>query len=467
MVSLIKNTRERIFDLTIFLIPFFYTTAIILPFASIKPFQLSGALLVFIYLFDQLRRLVSSPKEYAFTKTDLLAIGFLAILGLSLFMPSIFSNSVKVIPEGSMEYDSIYFAIPLKFSSGHITQLLYPSFGVFLFMSISSAIHSHERLKKVVDILLIVLVLLFIFIVFFHFCNLTGRQDLLGSVFAFFIADSERGLFVNDIHAIGSIIRSFTFVGEPGYTALFYIMMLGLIIGTRYGGYKNGYHKMKIQYLIPIILISILLLASTTGYLGVFTWIIAFLVTLKLRVGSEINYFTDKQILVIAGVVFATFGVVFMIIVNIVGIDLIAFFIEHISKIGGEYGSGASRLSAIKYTFNEVFMKAPILGVGYGSHKTSALFFTLLANVGIVGLTMFLWLNIFIFRRAWKAMVFTRTPDLAQITFAIITSYLSMMPLLLFVKSLVSILFGWYWLLLAMLEACYRLYKKEGISHSS
>lgn len=374
-------------------------------------------------------------------------------------MPTIYKNTVKVVPE-SMDYSAIEYAKPIKFSSSHFTQILYPIFGVFLFMALTSSMSSFERLGKAIKITLLVVLLLIGFIVFFHMCNLTGNQEILNMVFSFIIENYERSLF-NDLHAIGSLIRSFTFVGEPGFTAVFYIMALGLIAGLKYSGYKGAIEFKHIHILIPVILVSLLILASTTGYLGVFTWIAAYLVLLKLRGGSVIDYETDKRIFMIGGSIIFLLGIIILIIVNYVGMDLIGFFLEHLSKLGGDYGSGMSRMQTIEYSFFEVFLEAPLLGVGFGSHRTSALFFTLLANIGIIGLFIFIVFNFFVARRAWMAMVKTDNPKLAQITFSILLSYLSIIPLLLFVKGLVSILFGWYWMLMAMMEACYRLYKSQ------
>jgi hypothetical protein len=114
----------------------------------------------------------------------------------------------------------------------------------------------------------------------------------------------------------------------------------------------------------------------------------------------------------------------------------------------------------------EIFLQSPLLGVGYGSHRTSSLLTSLLSNVGLVGTMAFLWLNFAVFRRGLRACRGASDPGLASLAYALIVGMATLLPVMLIAKSMIALIHGWYWLLIAMLEGCYRIYRREAIVES-
>src|SRR5262249_5285757 len=106
----------------------------------------------------------------------------------------------------------------------------------------------------------------------------------------------------------------------------------------------------------------------------------------------------------------------------------------------------------------EVFRASPLLGVGYGSHRTTALLTSLLTNVGLIGTFVFFWFNWELFRRALHVYRHTVDPTLAAVALATLIALATVLPVLMAASSIITLLFGWYWLLLAMMEATYRLH---------
>lgn len=64
-------------------------------------------------------------------------------------------------------------------------------------------------------------------------------------------------------------------------------------------------------------------------------------------------------------------------------------FIDLINKLNGKTGSGVIRWSNIEIAFN-AFKDSPLFGVGWGTIRVESLFVTWLAELGIVGVSIFL-----------------------------------------------------------------------------
>jgi O-antigen ligase len=144
------------------------------------------------------------------------------------------------------------------------------------------------------------------------------------------------------------------------------------------------------------------------------------------------------------------------------GISLLEYVVEtHLAKLTEEAGSGAIRFYAVQYSLTEVFAKSPLFGVGYGSHRALSLIIVLLANIGVIGVLAFLAFNGAVFVHAIRTMNRSRDAELASIAFALAVTHPAFLLTLFVGKSETSFSFGWLWLLLAMMEASYRVYQRE------
>ena len=66
-------------------------------------------------------------------------------------------------------------------------------------------------------------------------------------------------------------------------------------------------------------------------------------------------------------------------------------FDNHLSKIYGDSGSGVVRILNLQHSL-DLFLSNPIIGIGYGSHRSTTLVFSLLVNIGILGTMFFLYI---------------------------------------------------------------------------
>ena len=132
---------------------------------------------------------------------------------------------------------------------------------------------------------------------------------------------------------------------------------------------------------------------------------------------------------------------------------------EHVDKLLARRGSGALRFNTAMYGF-KLFMQYPVLGVGIGSNRTAALLSSLLCNIGLLGTVPFLLFNGIVLRNGLEVCQKTANVSLAIITLALLVSFASSFGVMLFGKSDTSLHFLPYWLILAMITASYRFYKK-------
>jgi hypothetical protein len=139
---------------------------------------------------------------------------------------------------------------------------------------------------------------------------------------------------------------------------------------------------------------------------------------------------------------------------RVLGISIVDYILQmHIGKLGGDFGSGATRSFAAAYTMDEVFARSPLLGVGYGSHRSLSFGTFLLANVGIVGAFAFAGFNgAAVFRGLRTATRASRGID-RQIALGAVVAFLATVPTMMIAKGAVTLLFGWYWFLIAVLDA--------------
>jgi O-antigen ligase len=237
--------------------------------------------------------------------------------------------------------------------------------------------------------------------------------------------------------------------------------VLSLAAGFAYGGYSQGKSLDVDWRLVPFALAAIVLNASTTGFFAVFVVLGSFLVVGLLRNNSRVHAESNLRTVVQLLVGLVATAVVALLMAQAFGLSLLDIILsEHVAKITEGAGSGAFRFTAILYTMQEVFVESPILGVGYGSHRSLSLVAFLLANTGIVGFATFLLFNGAAFFHAVKAMNRTADPELAAIAFTVAVTHLSLLGVL-FVKGDVSLTFGWLWMMAALGEACYQLHRRR------
>ncbi|MCS3655575.1 hypothetical protein [Salinibacter ruber] len=450
-----KGTRP-LFWATVWAIPFFDTIILFLPFAPVRPFQYLAGLLMVRYVINMLVQ--GQEPVVRRSSAVLVALGFILSLVASLFMPLLLSTPIYIVPEGHVDLWKAYQNPKLlRFGLSNLTQLAYPVFGVSLFLTIEWSIWSKRDLKRVVRILVKAFFILGGFMVLYQLAYLIGIEAPVD--FLFFLFQGEADASFSGYNALAGLIRAHTPAGEPGYTGLYYGIVLSLVMGLSYGGYVKGWRFNR--QLTGLILVSIVLNASTTGFFSVVVILGSFIVVSLLRRNGRVmarsNVRTMVQLLLVLTVTSATV----LAVAQTFGISLVEILVtQHLEKITEGAGSGAFRLKTIFYTMEEVFPKSPILGVGYGSHRALSLIVFLIANVGVVGVGMFFLLNGVVFVHVVRVMNKTVDPELASIAFALSVTHMSLL-IILMVKGSVGFVSGWLWLFLGLSEACYRLYRSR------
>lgn len=446
---------------TIASIPFFMVLVVELPFAPVRAFQYLGGLLILRHVFD---RAIQGRAALRKSGTTVSALFFLGVVLLSLFMPLLITESVFVVPEGAGSFGEAYQdPQPLRFDLSNLTQILYPTFGIVLFFTITNNLKTRDNLKTAIRILVLGMVTLALFsfvYVTFHFL---GLRNVMTLIFRLMTEVTEPKF--SSYNALGGIVRPETLAGEPGYTGLYYVMILGIVGGLAVGGYIRGWRLEWQGTCLFLLTVSILINGSTTAYFGVASLGASFLLVALLRKNRRIT--SGRSVRVVVRILLAGGGGLLFLVVALetAGISLLEYIVEtHLAKLTEEAGSGALRLYAVQYSLTEVFSKSPLLGVGYGSHRALSLVIVLLANIGIVGVLAFLAFNGAVFFHAIRTMNRSQDPELASIAFALAVTHPAFLLTMFVGKSETSFSFGWLWLLLAMMEASYRIYRRRKAS---
>lgn len=450
--------RRALMWATIASIPFFLVLVVELPFAPVRAFQYFGGLFILRHVMDHALKGQAALRSSSMTVA---ALFFLGVVVFSIFMPALISEPVFVVPEGAGSFLRAYqHPQPLEFRFSNITQILYPAFGVVLFFTITSNLHSKEDLQRVVRILIAGMLALVAFSIVFVMCYFMGLQSVINQIFVL-TTELDAAKF-SAYNALGGIPRPETLAGEPGYTGLYYILVLGIIGGLLGGGYIEGWKPRAPKLLLILLTIAILTNSSTTSYFGVAALGASFVLVALLRKNRDITSNRSTRVVVRILIVSGVGLGLAVVALQAAGISLIQFIVEnHLGKLTEEAGSGAIRLFTVQYSLQEVFAKSPLFGVGYGSHRALSLAVFLLADIGIVGLLAFLAFNGVAFLHAVRTMNRAQDPGLSSLAFALAVTHPAFLLTLFVGKSETSFSFGWLWLLLAMMDASYRIYKAQ------
>ena len=117
---------------------------------------------------------------------------------------------------------------------------------------------------------------------------------------------------------------------------------------------------------------------------------------------------------------------------------------NHLLKLIGGAGSGAIRFINLQHSI-DLFMTNPLIGIGYGGHRSTTLIFSLLVNLGLIG-TFIFFLMIFniIFKN--KNVILNKSLPMGLSTALLVWIILSPIS-----QTGVALLFPWLWLVIGLL----------------
>jgi hypothetical protein len=450
--------RRALLWATIASIPFFLVVLIELPFAPIRAFQYFGGLLIVRHFFD---RCIQGRLRFQKSYATLTALLFVVTVSVSIFMPALITQPVYVAPEGIPSVADAYAnMVELEFDLSNLTQILYPVFGTLLFFVLQANLRREEDLRRLIQVFLVAFVGLIVFSAVYIALDLVGGGAIMDFIFTLF--SNKEDASYSSYNALGGIVRAYTPAGEPGYTGVYYIIILSLLFGLKFGGYTGGWKPRGMYFLLILSFVGIITNASTTAYFGVVCLVLSFLMIAFLRKSRGMTSDRSTKIVFRFAVVSAIGGAGAFVVLQAAGISVAQYLFEqHIAKLTEEAGSGAIRLLSVQYSLNEVFSASPLLGVGYGSHRALSLLVYLPANIGVIGFGTFLLFNGVVFGRAIRVVNYSSSSELASIAFACAVAQSTLLATLLVAKSETSLSFGWLWAILAVMEATRRIHERR------
>jgi len=392
-------------------------------------------------------------------------IVFCSISLLSLIMPIILKGNIRV-----MGFDQSFFgdyakldyyasSIPLELRRTNLTQYLYLVFMVVSYFNITNLIKSEKQIIKTSIILvklgLIVTIMGFLYQIFV----ILGFYNIYNYINYFlkgrFLQYSGKTAFG------GQIPRMYTIVGEPSFTASFLILSLSLVFVPLFLKKNLKLKNYPYNYLVFFIFsLGIILCTSTTGYFGLFILLLCFFLFHFLKGRKKTNILNLRTLInFIVIIIFMSISI--LIFFNFFFDNPISYFLEeHVGKILQTSGVGKARYIGAKYSF-DIFLKSPFLGVGYGSHRTPSVFFTLLANTGIIGVVLFMLFNFLIIKKGIKVYKHNPNTEISIVMLALTLVSIIYVFFIIFAHPVLFINFFFYWIVLALISASYKIQIKK------
>lgn len=372
---------SKILKLSIFFLPFGVIS--VANFHSIPPFfgigldrYFTGILILSVILFSLFNKL---PTTHLPSKIKYLLFLFVIAILTSWVVPVYFHHRITIIKYEPTNH--FFYNVPLEFSITNITKTIELLFSIISFLCFFKTlpIISPKKLARIV--------VLSTFIV-----SISSLLDFLPGSFHIW------GVLKNNISysACRGIILGY--FGEPRISGLA-IEPSHLVIYTLYGlsiviaYYKNGIRlfNKSVDLLLMITFVSVSILSFSPASLIGFSIVIMYLC------------YTKRLITILKGMVFLVVILITTFILTLVlNFDYLSVLYYNIlGKLGITYKYGLyseyRKLSFLAVW--DTFLKAPILGVGWGSFNHQVGFpLLLLGSVGLIGTLIFLLLIIEIFK---------------------------------------------------------------------
>jgi len=444
---LFASKRKYLFAATILSIPFFNTS--VLYFAPLTFFLRTPFYLLALYigrlLLDTAIRPSSGLRVYRSSEKGWLLV-WLSVSSLSLLSTIFLSGNVLVHPIEGSAFPEWHL---LHFSLFNCTQLAYWFVFALFFLGFVTAIRSVRDIKQIIRWITIASLVILASGLFAQGLFSLGHDKLVVDVFHFFGASTIYH------RSIGSLPRMYSLAGEPGFTGLLVAFSLGLILMPVINRKDTWLWSRKVNISVVVVLtMGVILTTGTSGYLelliiGMAGFVILVLQHKPVKLVSITIKWAGISILV--GVMLLAF---FKVMWGISFFQLLKN--TQVDKVLGQFESGRVRLQFISDALS-IALRYPLLGVGVGGNKAFALIPALLSNIGFLGTGAFLAFNSVILWKAFRVFKTTRSTEVRSICSSLIITFVGMFGVMSIGKSLASLTCPWYWLLLALMVAIYRI----------
>jgi hypothetical protein len=334
-------------------------------------------------------------------------------------------------------YNSAYLFLdkktsPLTYSSSNLTQSLLRifSFGSILIIYLS---FSKKNLVKYIRLLVFEGLII-------------GTTGMLYQFFLFFEIPFIRQLrwfgFVKMRELpsfFGPLPQLMSVPGEPGYTALYFLFLLGIMTPVMISNYERIFSRSESMIFTILFILFIFLTGSGTGFGGI---MILGIVTGFYYLFIEYSLPSLKKIIKTGLIVLAPSVTLAVLVIH----NLRRTTYGVVSELAFQGGSGSIRAYWLKFAL-DLFQNRPLLGYGFGSYYGLSVFGTILVSTGIIGLCLFLGFHALIVRdlirnhRSNSVLVVN-----SALSHVLAISIATIFGTMLLAKSITATLFPWYWL---------------------
>lgn len=325
-------------------------------------------------------------KNFTISKKDLtivnLFIIFYLIAGISLFMPFIYKGTVDVHYPGAEQYH-----LPLSFSRINVTQFVYLTFVFIITLFIYFNVKRYKEIKTTIKILLISAL----------FTALWGLFQFSSYYIGFEYPDF---LFNNNIgfnqafgQTIGFYKRVNSVAPEPSKYATYLLWITPLAIGLWIYKVKDILKKHHSLIISLVLFLVLIMTTSTTAYVVFFLFFIILLIHIIKPLNLVRNFNINRNIIKIFYISLLFILVIWLIVMfinNYLNIDLQSLItvFERVTIAKTETHSFSSRTESLIHSL-KISLQSPLLGFGWGSHRSFDLISTLLVQIGFLGLIIF------------------------------------------------------------------------------
>jgi len=397
--------------------------------SAIQPYMFFGTLYIFSSVIKYFQTNIIKPQiifKSEFKPLNQLFLFTLVAL-FSLIMPAIINGRITGNASGILGD-----RIPLIFTNRNISQFAYLLFGVlFCFFSFLNN-RKEEQLKKTLRVYGYSIIFVIFWGAFQFLCYKTGIS------YPSFLFNNSASTtvvhdFVIDTNQITNTLRISSVGAEPSILSQSLVIYIPfLVLGLVYKKYV--FSKSKDMTLLTAVVLFILFTTSSVGILTLFVIFLLLLVVLR--------RFIQKQFLKS----FKVFILAFVVIL------ILAFFFK--GMLNNYLFSKSDSFSALErldtiFSAWEVFLKYPILGVGWGTVTSTNMLTRILSSTGITGIFPFLLIFILILKQQLnskkKLLLESKKPLYPE---ALLIAIIAMF----FAANVAgfSYVFGYYWLIFSL-----------------
>lgn len=324
--------------------------------SSIHLYQILGGIVLIKWL------VLSFRKKLAVSKGINRLSLFILYAGVSIFFAR-YSEDVYVINVNDM-YSLV------KFGVQQFTQYVYLLFSGFF------CVVSYDLLRKrlvVISGLYKTLIVTYIFVILLGYIQFLIPNEVFDTIFR----NSNVGV-QNQI--IGGKLRISSVFSEPSFLSLFISPILVLALWNVIKKYKVVENVLLVAIAIPVVLNN----QSSSVVLGVLVFCVFIILDFFSKNGRRV-VLKKRRVIYLFGILLINLSLLF----SVWG-KLIVVWRKFVYKISAGGVSGMVRMKSIRIMI-EAFKQHPLLGVGFGTSRGYDLGSTWLAEIGIVGVVLYIF----------------------------------------------------------------------------